>query len=151
MKFLILYMVLQRSTRNQNPTSLDESATSHPYITHTSINQNYETTSEFTRSPRVDKAMSTRSNIFSVRGKTTRCRGHRPKSIREVIPLAQAARMNLCLTKPITRTISYHITCQHKSHRLCPTITFVNKSAIFVSPSSFPTHRISAAAASRTA
>ena len=50
MKFLILYMVFRRSTRNQNPTSLDESATSRPYVTHTSVNRNYETTLEFTRS-----------------------------------------------------------------------------------------------------
>ena len=151
MKFLILYTMFRRSTRNQNPTSLDESAMSHLYITCMSVNQNYETMSEFTRSLRVDKAMSTHSNILSVRGKTTWHRGHRPKSIREVIPLVQATRMNLCLTKPITRTINYHFTCQHMSHHLCPTITFVNKSAIFVSPSSFPTRRISAAAASRTA
>ena len=48
MKFLILYMMFRRFTRNQNPTSLDESATSHPYVTRTSINRNYETTSEFT-------------------------------------------------------------------------------------------------------
>ena len=49
MKFLILYTMFRRSTRNQNPTSLDESATSHPYVTRTSVNRNYETTSEFTR------------------------------------------------------------------------------------------------------
>ena len=31
------------------PTSLDESAMSRPYVTRTSVNRNYETTSEFTR------------------------------------------------------------------------------------------------------
>ena len=49
MKFLILYMVFRRSTRSQNPMSLYESATSCLYIRCSSVNRNYETTSEFTR------------------------------------------------------------------------------------------------------
>ena len=49
MKFLILYTVFRRSTRNQSPTSLDESAMSCPYVTRTYVNRNYETTLEFTR------------------------------------------------------------------------------------------------------
>jgi len=40
---------------------------------------------------------------------------------------------------------------QHKSHRFCPVNTFVNKSAKLVCPSSFPTRKIPAAAASLTA
>jgi hypothetical protein len=42
----------------------------------------------------------------------------------------------------------YHINLKHNSHCLAPDKTFVNKSAKFDCPSSFPTQMIPAAAAS---
>ena len=46
------------------------------------------------------------------------------------------------------RSKHYHIRKCHKSHGHCPVNTFVNKSAKFVSPSSFMNHKMTSTAAS---
>jgi hypothetical protein len=73
---------------------------------------------------------------------------HQPLLIWEVNSVdASHKELNLGIPSPIP----HHMRFQQMFHRFSPFNTFVSKSARFVSPSSFPTHRIPAATASWTA